>query len=110
MANLRQFSAAEALNTEAAGVWDVQDVVEKSDNTSAHYDVSKYHNVVVDCDATICVLFDTGATTTVTDDNNLELPGGVTSIKIPKGLGSTIYFHWRRNGTSATVNTRVILT
>jgi hypothetical protein len=109
MANLRQFSAAEALNTEAAGVWDVETVVTTTDSTVTHVNVSNYHNVILDTTSTICILFDTVSNTTATDGNNLEIPGGVTSIKIPKGLGSTIYLHWLRNGsTDATV--RVILT
>ena len=109
MANLNKFSSQEAANTETSGVWNVETAVTTTDATVTHIDVSGYHNVIIDCTSTICVLFDKAAATTVTDDNNLELPTGVHSLKVPHGLGNTIYFHWRRNGsTDATV--RAILT
>ena len=110
MADLHKFSVQEAVNTEAAGQWNVETVVTTTDGTVTHIDVSGYHNVIVDCTSTICVLFDTISNTAATDANNLELPTGIHSLKVPHGLiGNTIYFHWLRNGsTDATV--RVILT
>ena len=113
MANLKEFSTQEAVNAEAAGKWSVQTAVDTSalgDPTdTTHINVSDYHNVVIDCSSTICILFDTAATTDCTDGNNLELPGGVHALKIPKGLGNTIYLHWRRNG-SVNATVRMVLT
>ena len=118
MANLKEFSTQEAVNAEAAGKWSVQTAVDTSalgDPTdTTHINVSDYHNVVIDCSSTICILFDTGATTgdgaeSAFDGNNLELPQGVHALKIPKGLGNTIYLHWRRNG-SVNATVRMVLT
>jgi hypothetical protein len=109
MANIKQFTAAEALSTEAAGVWDVQSAQTSDGSSTYHHDVSKYHNVIIDCSGTIDVLFDTAATTACSDANDLEIPGGVTSIKIPKGLGNTIYFHWKGDGSTTPV-VRLIFT
>ena len=109
MADLHKFTVQEAVNTEAAGKWSVETVVTTTDATVTHINVSSYHNIIIDCTSTICVLFDTTSNTTAGDGNNLELPTGIHSLKVPHGLGQTIYFHWRRNGsTDATV--RAILT
>ena len=109
MADLHKFSVQEAVNTEAAGKWTVQTVVTTSGTDVTDVDVSEYHNVIIDCTSTICVLFDTTSTGTGADGDNLELPTGIHSLKVPHGLGNTIYLHWLRNGAvNATV--RMILT
>ena len=114
MANLKEFSVQEAVNAEAAGKWTVQTVVTTSSAGVTHVNVSDYHNVIIDTTSTICILFDTAATTgdgdeAAFDGSNLELPFGVHALKVPKGLGNTIWLHWRRNGAvNATV--RMILT
>ena len=45
----------------------------------------------------------------IKDGNNLELPTGIHSLKVPHGLGNTIYLHWLRNG-SVNATVRMILT
>ena len=109
MANLKEFSTQEAVNAEAAGKWAVQSVVTTSGTGMTHVNVSDYHNVIIDTTSTICILFDTVSDTTATDGNNLELPQGVHALKIPKGLGNTIYLHWLRNG-SVNATVRMVLT
>ena len=109
MADLHKFSVQEAVNTEAAGQWNVQTVVTTTNTDVTDVDVSGYHNVIIDCTSTICVLFDTTATGTGADGNNLELPTGIHSLKVPHGLGNTIYLHWLRNG-SVNATVRMILT
>ena len=109
MADLHRFSVQEAVNTDTAGQWNVQTAVTTSDASVTHVDVSSYHNVIIDTTKTICVLFDTTSDTAAGDGNNLELPTGIHALKVPHGLGDTVYLHWRRNGsTNATV--RMILT
>ena len=114
MANLKEFSTQEAVNAEAAGKWAVQSVVTTSGTGMTHVNVSDYHNVIIDTTSVICILFDTAATTgdgaeAAFDGDNLELPAGVHALKIPKGLGNTIYLHWRRNG-SVNATVRMVLT
>jgi hypothetical protein len=113
MANLKEFSTQEAVNAEAAGKWLVQTAIDTSALSTAtdttHVNVSDYHNVVIDCTSTIDILFDTAATTDCNDTNDLKLPQGVHALKIPKGLGNTIYLHWRRNG-SVNATVRMVLT
>ena len=108
MANLQKYRAHESLNADTAAAWDVETVVTTTDATVTHINVSSYHNVIIDTTSTICILFDGTSNTTAGDGNNLELPSGVHNIKVPHGVGSTVYLHWRRNGsTDATV--RVVL-
>ena len=108
MANLQKFRAHEALNTEAAAAWDVETVVTTTDATVTHINVSLYHNIIIDTTSTICILFDGTSNTTATDGNNLELPAGVHSVKVPHGVGDTVYLHWLRNG-SADATVRMVL-
>ena len=104
MAELHKFTTQEAVNTEVAGKWSVETAVTTSNNTVVHIDVTEYHNIIVDCTSTICVLFDTTADTAATDGNNLELLAGIHSLKVPHGLGAKVYFHWlRNNDVNATV-------
>ena len=108
MANLHKFTVQESLNTDTAGSWAVQTAVTTSDSTVTHIDVSAVNTVIFDCTSDIDVLFDTAATTSNSDTNDLKLQAGITSIKVPRGLGNTVYLHWRRSGsTDATV--RIIL-
>ena len=108
MAHLQKFRAHEALNTDTAATWDVQTVVTTTDGTVTHVNVSSHHNVIIDTTSTICILFDGTSNTTATDGNNLELPAGVHSVKVPHGVGDTVYLHWLRNG-SADATVRMVL-
>ena len=108
MAELHRFTVQEAVNTDTAGKWSVQSAVTTSGTSTNHIDCSQFHNVIIDCSSTIDILFDESATTNCSDTNDLKLPAGVHSMKIPHGIGRTIYLHWRRDGaTNATV--RLIL-
>jgi len=100
MANLHKFTVQEASNVEAAGNWTVQTVVTTTDTTTTHINVSAANTVIVDNTNTIDILFDTGATTSCSDSNDLKLPAGVHAVKVPRGLGPAVYFHWRRNSSS----------
>lgn len=108
MADLHKFTVQESLNTDTAGGWSVQTAVTTTNTNTNHIDVSAINTVIFDCSSDIDVLFDTAATTNCDDTNDLKLQAGITSIKVPRGLGNTVYLHWRRSGSSnATV--RLIL-
>lgn len=112
MSVLGKYSTQEAVNVDTSAIWDVQPVVDTSTggigaNTN-HVDVSNHHIVIIDTSSPIDILFDNQATTNCSDTNDLKIPFGISSMKVPKGLGKTIYLHWRRDGsTDATV--RMIL-
>ena len=112
MSVLQKYTTQEAVNVDTSAVWDVQTVVDTSSggigaNTN-HVNVSNYHLVLIDATSSIDILFDNNATTNCSDTNDLKLNSGITSMKIPKGIGNTVWLHWRRNGsTDATV--RMIL-
>ena len=112
MANLNRFSAQEAVNVEVSAIWDVQTVVDTSaggiGTTTQHVNVSDYHQVIINNTSTIDILFDAISNTNCSDTNDMKIPEGITSIKVPKGLGNTIYLHWRRDG-STDASVRMIL-
>ena len=110
MAEIRKFTADEAMSAEQAGKWSVQAKQDADgDGTNYHKNVSDYHTVIIDCTGTIDILFDIVSNTSCSDTNDLKIPAGVTSIKVPHGLGNTIYLHWRSNG-STTPTVRLIFT
>ena len=100
MSVLQKYTTQEAVNVDSSAIWDVQTVVTTTDTTTTHINVSDYHILVIDTTATIDILFDNKATTNCNDSNDLKIPLGVTSMKIPKGLGNIIYLHWRRDGSN----------
>ena len=108
MAHLNKFTVQESLNVDTAAGQDVQTVVTTSDTTTTHKNVSNINTVIIDCTSDIDVLFDTEATTNCSDTNDLKLQAGITALKVPRGLGSTVYLHWRRSG-SVNATVRLIL-
>ena len=100
MSVLQKYTTQEAVNVDTSAVWDVQTVVTTTDTTTQHVNVSDYHLVIIDATSAIDILFDGKSTTNCNDSNDLKLPLGVTSMKIPKGIGNTVYLHWRRDGST----------
>ena len=110
MADLQKFRAHEALNTEAAAVWDViTDVQEASASggTVHTIDVSGYHTLGLTPASEIFIHFHNSSTVTLVEADALKLASGLSFIKIPKGLGKTIYFNYIATGAS-TVEVRVV--
>ena len=108
MANLHRFSVQEAVNTDTSGFWDVETGVTTTDTTTTHINVTNYHTVLVYASSTIDVLFDNVGNTNCNDTNDIKIPSGLTSLKVPRGIvpndKGSMYMHWRRNGsTDATV-------
>tara|TARA_R100001594_G_scaffold744_1_gene2959 strand:- start:93 stop:434 length:342 start_codon:yes stop_codon:yes gene_type:complete len=112
MSVLGKYTTQEAVNVEVSSVWDVQTAIDTSTGgigtATQHVNVSDYHQVIIDTSSAIDILFDANATTNCSDANDLKLPQGVTSMKIPKGLGNVIYLHWRRDGSTNAI-VRMIL-
>lgn len=108
MAVLQKYTIQEAVNVEVSSVWDVQTAVTSSSSTTYHINASDYHTIVLQNNDDIYLLFDQSATTNIDTSNDLKVPSGITTIKIPQGIrattGGKIYAHWARvNATSTTV-------
>jgi hypothetical protein len=110
MAEIRKFTADEAMSAEQAGKWYVPTTTKPLVATTVYdFDVSDYHTVIIDCTGTIDILFDTLQTGEPNDSNDLKIPAGITSIKVPHGLGDTVWFHMRGNSTT-TPTVRLVFT
>ena len=103
MANLQKHRAHESLNMDSAAVWDVQTAV-TADADGVAVNVSGYHTIHLTTDLDIHFTFNTtGTDSGMVPANDLVLKGGDTiySLKVPLGLGETIYLIME--GADATV-------
>tara|TARA_R100000656_G_scaffold1666_1_gene3200 strand:+ start:2799 stop:3137 length:339 start_codon:yes stop_codon:yes gene_type:complete len=110
MANLQKHRAHESLNTDTAAVWDViTNVTDANASGGAvlNIDVSGYHTLGLTPAAEIYIHFHNTSTVTLDEDDALKLASGLSFLKIPKGLGKTIYFNYVATGAS-TVEVRVV--
>ena len=107
MANLQKYRAHESLNADSAAGWGVQDVVTVgSAATSA--EVSGYNTIHIQTSEPRYFMFTTvahGTTDAIDPSNDLYLAGGDTiySLRVPKGLGNTVYIQWERKSSDSTV-------
>ena len=110
MANLQKHRAHESLNADSAATWEEQSALTVS-NSASVVDVSGYHTIHLQSDNDFYFTFNTtGTDSDVSTGNDLYLMGGDTiySIKVPRGLGSSVYLIMeRKGGSDATV--KVIL-
>ena len=108
MANIQKFRAHESLAIESAGDWQVQSAV-TADADGVAVNCTGYHQVHVMSDNDFYFTFNTtGTDSDISTSNDLYLKGGDTlySLKIPTGLGDTLYLIMERKGSSdATVRT-----
>ena len=111
MANLQKHRAHESLNTDTAAVWDViQDVTDANDTTDGtvlNIDVSGYHTLGLTPAAEIYFHFHNTSTATLVIADALKLASGLSFIKIPRGLGETIYFNYHAVA-DATCEVRIV--
>ena len=110
MANLQKFRAHESLNTETAAGWDVNSVVTAavSGGSAASIDVSSYTTLGLHSDGEIYFGFTGSSTAAISTSNDLKLASGLSFIKIPHGLGDTIYFNYLSTSASDTVALRIV--
>ena len=110
MANLQRFRAHESLNTETAAGWDVNSAVTAavSGGSAASVDVSSYTTLGLYADGEIYFGFTGSSTASITAANDLKLGAGLSFIKIPQGIGDTIYFNYLSTSASDTVALRIV--
>jgi hypothetical protein len=110
MANIGKFRAHESLNTDTAAVWDVITTVADANASGGavlNVDVSGYHTIGLTPAAEIFIHFHNTSTVTLVEADALKLASGLSFLKIPKGLGKTIYFNYVATGAS-TVEVRIV--
>ena len=103
MANLQKHRSHESLNTDTAATWELQTATtdaSASGGTVRNIDVSGYHTLGLTPAAEIYIHFHNNSTATLDEDDALKLASGLSFIKIPKGLGDTIYFNYVSVATS----------
>ena len=112
MANLQTHRAHESLNTDTAAVWDVitdvTDANDTTDGTVLNIDVSGYHTLGLTPAAEIYFHFHNTSTATLVIADALKLASGLSFIKIPRGLGDTIYFNYLATHASSACELRVV--
>jgi hypothetical protein len=101
MAQLQKFRAHESLNADTAADWS-QQAVSTVGSSASSVDVSAYHTVHIMTDNDLYFEFTKSSTDSLTPANVFYLMGGDTiySLKIPKGLGDSIYLWLERKGSS----------
>ena len=110
MANLQKHRSHESLNTDTAATWDLITTVTDapiSSGTAENIDVSGYHTLGLTPAAEIYIHFHNTSTATLDIADALKLASGLSFIKIPRGLGETIYFNYLST-SSSTVEVRIV--
>ena len=97
MANLQKHRAHESLNMDSAAIWS-ESANSNSVAGTQSINVSGYHTIHFQITEDIYINFTTISTTTIDTAHALYLRGGDTiySLKIPTGLGNTVYFQHAR--------------
>ena len=106
MANIGKFRAHESLNTDTAATWELQagttDAPVAGAASPISIDVSGYHTLGLTPAAEIYIHFHNTSTATLVIADALKLASGLSFIKIPRGLGDTIYFNYLSVAASTT--------
>ena len=110
MANLQKHRAHESLNAETAADWKVQSAV-TVDSDGVAVNVTSYHTIHLQSDKDFYFTFNTtGTDSDISTSNDLYLMGGDTiySLKVPRGLGDSVYLIMERK-ESSDATARVVL-
>ena len=106
MANIHKMSATESLNVESSAVWDplASKTVTSTwaDNDNHKLDVSNYHQLIINTDEPISIDFQTTAAAPRTNTLTMSADEELT-IKVPHGVGDTIYLNMVASSSEATV-------
>tara|TARA_R100001594_G_scaffold101437_1_gene136001 strand:+ start:172 stop:510 length:339 start_codon:yes stop_codon:yes gene_type:complete len=111
MANLQKHRAHESLNMDSAGLW--KRGYGTLGASIVNLDVSSYHTVHLQIPAGwgMYFIFVTETTDVLDTASDLYLEGGDTiySIKVPRGLGDTIYLQYERKHPSSNAQFNYVL-
>ena len=102
MADIHKFRTNEAVNIEAAANWDVQSRLDISSQGHVYSNVTGVHQIGVYSDSDVKFRFDNSTSDTISANNDLGLPSQtLTFVKIPQGVGGTIYVHFKQVSSAA---------
>jgi len=97
MADINKFKTNEAVNIEAAAEWNVQTRLDISSQGHVYSNVTGVHQIGVYSDSDVKFRFDNSTSDTISANNDLVLPSQtLTFVKIPQGVGGTIYVHFKQ--------------
>ena len=110
MANLQKYRTHESLNVDTAAGWDEQTKLNISSAAERSSDVSNYGQVGVWSDLEIYFTFDSDSgTTSINTGNSLRIPAStLVYMKVPKGVGSTIYLHVKATSSDSSKYCRLV--
>jgi len=110
MANLQKHRAHESLNVDTAARWDVQTRLDISTGAEAVQNVSDCNQIAIWADLEVYFTFDSDSgTTSVATGTDLKIPAEtLVYMKVPKGIGNTIYFHVEPTSSASTKYCRLV--
>ena len=97
MANLQKHRAHESLNVDTAAGWDVQTRLTISSAAHVTSDVSSAYQICIKSESEVYFRFDSSSSDTISATNDPTIPANtLTFLKVPKGIGNTIYVHFKQ--------------
>jgi hypothetical protein len=109
MANLQKHRAHESLNVDTSAGWDVQTRLTISSQAHVYSDVSSSNQIGIHSDSAVKFRFDTSTSDTISANNDLVIPSDtLTFIKVPKGVGNTMYVHFKQVASVGTKYLRIV--
>jgi hypothetical protein len=112
MADQQKFRTHESLNVDTAADWNVLTALTAavSGGSTVEKDVSSYNQIgVYSVTNDVYFSFSSSASTSIVTAKDLVLPSKtLTFLKIPKGLGSTVYFIVLSTSGSVTSSVKII--
>ena len=97
MANLQKHRAHESLNIDTAAGWDVQTRLTISSGAHVTSDVSSASQICIESESEVYIRFDSLSSDTIVAANDPTIPANtLIFLKVPKGVGDTIYVHFKQ--------------
>jgi len=109
MANLNKKTEKQSLNIDTTADWSVQTRLTISSAAAVESNVSAAHQIGVYSDSDVYVRFDTASGDSIVANNDLILPAlTLLFLKVPQGLGDTVYVHFKQVTSVATKYLRLV--
>ena len=110
MANLQKFRTHEGINVDTAAEWNVQSRLDISSAAERSSNVSSSGQVGIYSDLEIYFTFDSDSgTSSISTTTDLLIPKEtLTFIKVPQGIGETIYLHIKATSSASTKYCRLV--
>ena len=109
MANLQRHRAHESLNVDTAAGWDVQTRLTISSAAHVTSDISSASQICIESDSEVYFRFDSSSSDTIVANNDPTIPANtLTFLKVPKGVGDTIYVHFKQVSSAASKFLKIV--